>query len=79
MDQPDASMNNGDKIKSFFRNNLRFRSSIYSRVVIIITVSSIILFFLFGIIFRSVYESNLNTVIRHAARAPNPMRPSSIV
>jgi len=64
MDQPDASMNKGDRIKSFFRSNLRFKSSIYSRVVIIITVSSIILFFLFGIIFRSVYEANLNTVIR---------------
>jgi two-component system NtrC family sensor kinase len=43
---------------------LRFRSSIYSRVVYIITLSSLILFVSFGVIFRSVYEQNLNTVIR---------------
>jgi two-component system NtrC family sensor kinase len=43
---------------------LKFRSSIYSRVVYIITISSLILFFSFGVIFRSVYEQNLNTVIR---------------
>ena len=43
---------------------LKFRSSIYSRVVYIITISSLVLFFSFGVIFRSVYEQNLNTVIR---------------
>jgi len=64
MNQSEIITNNRGKLKTFFKNNLRFRSSIYSRVVIIITVSSIILFFLFGIIFRSVYEQNLNTVIR---------------
>ena len=64
MDQSDISIYNENKLKAFFKNNLRFKSSIYSRVVIIITLSSIILFFLFGIIFKSVYEQNLNTVIR---------------
>ena len=64
MDQPGIREDNKRSLKAFFKNNLRFRSSIYSRVVIIISVSSIILFFLFGIIFRSVYEQNLNTVIR---------------
>jgi len=64
MDQPGNNTENGSRLKAFFKNNLRYRSSIYSRVVIIITVSSIILFFIFGIIFRSVYEQNLNTVIR---------------
>ncbi len=39
-------------------------SSIYGRVVTIITLSLILLFILFGIIFRSVYEGNLNAVIR---------------
>jgi two-component system, NtrC family, sensor kinase len=43
---------------------LKFRSSIYSRVVYIITISSLVLFVSFGVIFRSVYEQNLNTVIR---------------
>jgi two-component system NtrC family sensor kinase len=64
MYQSEIPGNNENQLKAFFKNNLRFRSSIYSRVVIIITLSSIILFFLFGIIFRSVYEQNLNTVIR---------------
>jgi two-component system, NtrC family, sensor kinase len=51
---------------SFFRKYFRFRSTIYSRVVIIITLSSVILFVLFGVIFRSVYEQYLNTVIRQS-------------
>lgn len=53
-----------NKLKSILVKYLKFRSSIYSRVVYIITVSSVILFVSFGIIFRSVYEQNLNTVIR---------------
>jgi two-component system NtrC family sensor kinase len=52
------------RVLTFLRKYVRFRSSIYSRVVYIITLSSIILFVLFGVIFRSVYEQNLNTVIR---------------
>lgn len=54
----------GTGIKRFFRNSIRFRSTIYSRVVLIITLSSIILFVAIGFLFRSVYEQNLNTVIR---------------
>jgi two-component system NtrC family sensor kinase len=53
-----------NKIKGLLKKYLKFRSSIYSRVVYIITISSIILFVSFGVIFRSVYEQNLNTVIR---------------
>ena len=43
---------------------VKFRSSIYGRVVYIITLLSVILFLSFGIIFRSVNEQYLNTVIR---------------
>ncbi len=43
---------------------LKFRSSIYSRVVYTITLLSVFLFVSFGIIFRSVNEQYLNTVIR---------------
>jgi two-component system, NtrC family, sensor kinase len=50
--------------KKVVQSGFRFGSSIYSRVVLIITFSSIGLFVSFGIIFRSVYEQNLNTVIR---------------
>jgi two-component system NtrC family sensor kinase len=53
-----------NKIITFLKKYVKFRSSIYSRVVYIITLSSIILFVVFGFIFRSVYEQNLNTVIR---------------
>ncbi len=53
-----------NRFLTFLGKYVRFRSSIYSRVVYIITLSCIILFVLFGFIFRSVYEQNLNTVIR---------------
>lgn len=57
-------MNTDSKGKSIFRKYLRFRSSIYSRVVLIISASSVFLFVSFSIIFRSVNEEYLNTVIR---------------
>ncbi len=47
----------------FINRFLKFRSSIYGQVVLIITVLSIILFISFGIIFRSVYEQYMNAVI----------------
>jgi two-component system NtrC family sensor kinase len=46
------------------KKRIRFQSTIYGQVVFIITVLSIILFFSFGLIFRSVYEQNVNTIIR---------------
>ena len=52
--------------KSFFHKPLRFRSSIFGRVVYTITILSIILFVSFGVIFRSVYREYLNTVIRQS-------------
>ena len=54
----------GNRVKRILKKYVKIRSSIYSRVVYIITISSIILFLSFGVIFRSVYEQNLNTVIR---------------
>lgn len=55
---------NNNIFRSFINKYLRFRSSIYGRVVLIITLMSVFLFATFGIIFRSVYEQYLNTVIR---------------
>ena len=43
---------------------IKFRSSIYARVLYLITFLSIFLFVSFGIIFRSVNEQYLNAVIR---------------
>jgi two-component system, NtrC family, sensor kinase len=45
-------------------NYVKFRSSIYGRVVLIITALSVFLFVSFSIIFRSVNEQYLNTIIR---------------
>jgi two-component system NtrC family sensor kinase len=64
MGQKENSISGENKIKGMLKKYLKFRSSIYSRVVYIITISSVILFVSFGVIFRSVYEQNLNTVIR---------------
>ncbi len=47
----------------FLKTYVKFGRSIYGRVVLIITILSIFLFVSFGIIFRSVYEQYLNTVI----------------
>lgn len=48
----------------FFHKYLRFRSSVYTRVVYIIAIFAIFLYVSYGIIFRSVYDEYLNTVIR---------------
>jgi len=64
MDFSDNATPGKNKVIAFFKKYVKFRSSIYSRVVYIITLSSVILFVAFGILFGSVYEQNLNTVIR---------------
>jgi len=48
----------------FLEKYIKFRSSIYGRVVYIITILSLILFVSFGVIFRSVNEEYMKTVIR---------------
>jgi two-component system, NtrC family, sensor kinase len=53
-------------IKDLFSRYVRLRSSIYGRVIFIITILSIFLFLSFGAIFRSVYKEYLNTVIRQS-------------
>lgn len=53
-------------VKSFLKRYFRFRSSIYGRVVYIITILSLILFVSFGIIFRSVNEEYMKKVIRQS-------------
>lgn len=45
---------------------IKFRSSIYGRVVFIITILSFILFVSFGVIFKSVNEEYMKTVIRQS-------------
>lgn len=43
---------------------LRIRSTLYGRVIIIITVTAVILFLSLSLIFKSVHEQTLNNVIR---------------
>ncbi len=57
-------MSKNNTITSIFLKYVQFRSSIYSRVVLVIFISSVLLFVSFSIIFRSVNEEYLNTVIR---------------
>lgn len=47
-----------------FRNFRKFRSSLYGRVVYILTGSLIVLFILFNIVFRSLYVEFFNKTIR---------------
>ena len=49
--------------RTFIGKYLKFGRSIYGRVVLIIAILSVFLFMSFGIIFRSVYEQYLNTMI----------------
>jgi two-component system NtrC family sensor kinase len=53
-----------NNLKSFAYKYLRFKSSIYVRVVYIIAILSFILYFAYGAIFNSVYGEYLDTVIR---------------
>ena len=54
----------GNRAYNIFQKYLRIRSSIYSRVIFIMTILSIFMFICLGLIFKSVYEEYLNTVIR---------------
>ncbi len=57
-----SKLNNGLG-SNLIKKYVKFRRSIFGRVVLIITILSIFLFVSFGIIFRSVYDQYLNTVI----------------
>lgn len=49
---------------SFLKKYLKFQSSLYGRVIYIITILSVFLFIAFGIIFRSVNEKYMKSVIQ---------------
>jgi len=58
-------LSQGNKVGTPILNSyVKFRSSIYGRVVVTITISSFFLFLSFGIIFRSVNENYMKSVIR---------------
>ena len=62
-DSEDKTLNHRNE--GSFRSKLyKFQSSIYGHVVFIISALSIILFLSFGVIFRSVNERHLDTIIR---------------
>jgi two-component system NtrC family sensor kinase len=51
---------------AFFKKYLKFRSSIYGRVILIIVTLSIFLFISFTLLFRSVYVEYMKTIIRQS-------------
>jgi two-component system, NtrC family, sensor kinase len=53
-----------EKGNPFFEGFVKFRSSIFGRVVFIFTISSIFLFVTFWIIFRSVNEGYMRSILR---------------
>lgn len=57
---------------------MRFRSSIYGRVVLIITASLLILFIVFNIIFRSIYVDFFNKSIRQSGNNISSIVESSL-
>lgn len=52
--------------KAIIKNYVKIRSSIYGRVILIISFLSLFLFITFNIIFKSVNEQYLNTVIQQS-------------
>ena len=54
---------NSQEISPLKTTHVKFRSSIYGRVVIITTLSTFFLFVSFSVIFRSVYENYMKSVI----------------
>ena len=61
--KPSNTNGTGNRI---FKKYVKFRHSIYGRVVLIISMLSVFLFVSFSLIFRSVNEEYLNTVIRQS-------------
>ena len=56
-----------DKTGNIILNNyVKFRSSIYGRVVFLISILSVFMFVSFSVIFKSVNEQYLNTIIRQS-------------
>lgn len=60
----DNETKNYGLVRRFINRTYRFQSSIYGQVVFTITILSVVLFLAFGIIFRSVNENHLNTIIQ---------------
>ena len=52
--------------KAIIKNYVKIRSSIYGRVILIISILSFFLFVSFNVIFKSVNEQYLNTIIRQS-------------
>ena len=58
------NQNKTQRGKAIIKNYVKIRSSIYGRVILIISFLSIFLFLAFSLIFKSVNEQYLNTVIQ---------------
>jgi len=66
MAKPEVKQNNRNSILTKFRKYFKFGSTIYGRVVMIITLAAVILFLIFLAIFRTVYANYFNIVLKQS-------------
>jgi two-component system, NtrC family, sensor kinase len=66
MAQPEVKKRKRNSVITIIRQYLSLRSTIYGRVVIIITLSSVILFVIFLALFRTVYVNYFNIVLKQS-------------
>ena len=66
MAQPEAKKNKRKSILTIIRQYLSLRSTIYGRVVMIITLAAVILFVIFLALFRTVYANYFNIVLKQS-------------
>jgi two-component system NtrC family sensor kinase len=66
MAKPEVKQDNRNSILTKIRKYFKLRSTIYGRVVMIITLAAVILFLIFLAIFRTVYANYFNIVLKQS-------------
>jgi hypothetical protein len=66
MAQPEVKKNSRNSILTIIRQYLGLRSTIYGRVVMIITLAVVILFVIFLALFRTVFANYFNIVLKQS-------------
>jgi two-component system NtrC family sensor kinase len=66
MAQPEVKKKTRNSILTKIRSSLKLRSTIYGRVVMVITLAAVILFVIFLVLFRTVYADYFNIVLKQS-------------
>src|SRR5665811_1539844 len=66
MSQPEVKKKDRNSILTKIRKYFRLRSTIYGRVVMVITLAAVILFVIFLALFRTVYANYFNIVLKQS-------------